>query len=72
MSKTPADAEPLTGFRHFFHESALTLKLGIPVVIAQILLISMQFVDTVMAGHVSARDLAALALPPLFFIRCFC
>ena len=67
LSKIPADAEPLTGFRRFFHESVLTLKLGIPVVIAQILLISMQFVDTVMAGHVSAGDLAALGIATALF-----
>ena len=35
--------------------------------IAQILLISMQFVDTVMAGHVSARDLAALGIATALF-----
>ena len=44
-----------------------TLKIGIPIVVAQILLISMQFVDTVMAGHVSAKDLAALAIATALF-----
>ena len=46
----------------FIHESSLTLKLGLPVIIAQLLQTLMQFVDTVMAGHVSSKDLAGLAI----------
>ena len=48
--------------KRFSHESSLTLKLGLPVIVAQLLLILMQFVDTVMAGHVSSYDLAGLAI----------
>ena len=46
----------------FSHESALTLKLGLPVIIAHLLQLLMQFVDTIMAGHVSSDDLAGLAI----------
>ncbi|MCH2266588.1 MAG: MATE family efflux transporter [SAR324 cluster bacterium] len=48
--------------KRFTHESSLTLKLGIPVIIAHLLQTLMQFVDTVMAGHVSSHDLAGLAI----------
>ena len=46
----------------FIDESSITLKLGLPVIIAQLLQTLMQFVDTVMAGHVSSKDLAGLAI----------
>jgi putative efflux protein, MATE family len=48
--------------KRFLHESSRTLKLGLPVIIAQLLQTLMQFVDTVMAGHVSSKDLAGLAI----------
>ena len=48
--------------KKFINESSLTLKLGLPVIIAQLLQTLMQFVDTVMAGHVSSKDLAGLAI----------
>lgn len=47
---------------HRFREAGLTLKIGIPVIIAQLLQMSMNFVDTVMAGNLSAEDLAAVAV----------
>lgn len=43
-------------------EARLTLKIGVPVIIAQLLQMSMNFVDTVMAGNLSAEDLAAVAV----------
>lgn len=43
-------------------EAGTTLKIGFPVIIAQLLQISMSFVDTVMAGRLSATDLAAVAV----------
>lgn len=43
-------------------EAYTTLKIGIPVIIAQLLQMSMAFVDTVMAGNLSARDLGAVAI----------
>jgi len=48
--------------KRFSQESSLTLKLGLPVIIAHLLQTMMQFVDTIMAGHVSSHDLAGLAI----------
>ncbi|TYP94121.1 multidrug resistance protein, MATE family [Fodinibius salinus] len=49
-------------------EAGITLKLGLPVIIAQLLQMSMNFVDTVMAGNLSAQDLAAVAVGGAVFI----
>lgn len=49
-------------------EASLTLKIGLPVIIAQLLQMSMNFVDTVMAGNLSAEDLAAVAVGGAVFI----
>ena len=46
----------------FLHESASILRLGLPVVAANLLQISMTFTDTVMAGQISPTHLAALAI----------
>ncbi len=43
-------------------EVSSLLKIGIPVIIAQLLQMSMSFVDTVMAGRLSPEDLAAVAV----------
>lgn len=43
-------------------EAKETLRIGIPIIIAQLLQMSMNFVDTVMAGNLSAGDLAAVAI----------
>ncbi|MDX1671124.1 MAG: MATE family efflux transporter [Balneolaceae bacterium] len=43
-------------------EARHTLRIGIPVIIAQLLQMSMNFVDTVMAGNLSAQTLAAVAV----------
>jgi len=43
-------------------ETINTIKLGLPVVVTQLLAMSMNFTDTVMAGNLSARDLAAVAI----------
>ncbi len=43
-------------------EARLLLKLGGPIMVAQLSQTAMGFVDTLMAGRVSARDLAAVAL----------
>ncbi|MGL4679806.1 MAG: MATE family efflux transporter, partial [Plesiomonas shigelloides] len=54
-------------------EAKSLLKLAIPVLIAQVAQTSMGFIDTVMAGKVSAADMAAVAvassiwLPALLF-----
>jgi len=49
-------------------EAGMTLKIGLPVIIAQLLQMSMNFVDTVMAGNLSAEDLAAVAVGGAVFI----
>jgi len=49
-------------------EASMTLKIGLPVIIAQLLQMSMNFVDTVMAGNLSAEDLAAVAVGGAVFI----
>jgi len=43
-------------------EAGTTLRIGFPIIIAQLLQMSMNFVDTVMAGRLSALDLAAVAI----------
>lgn len=48
-------------------EARLTLTIGLPVIIAQLLQMSMNFVDTVMAGNLSAEDLAAVAVGGAIF-----
>ena len=49
-------------------ESGLMLKIGLPVIIAQLLQMSMNFVDTVMAGNLSAEALAAVAVGGAVFM----
>lgn len=46
----------------FFKESGALLRLSIPIIMMQLATQSMSFVDTTMAGRVSAEDLAAIAL----------
>lgn len=43
-------------------EVSSLLRIGVPVIIAQLLQMSMSFVDTVMAGRLSPEDLAAVAV----------
>ncbi len=45
-----------------FSEVRSLLKLGTPVIISQLLIMSTTFVDTVMAGNYGATDLAAVAI----------
>ena len=47
---------------HIKQETSLLLKIGFPVILAQLLQMSMSFVDTVMAGRLSPEDLAAVAV----------
>lgn len=49
-------------------EAGITLKIGLPVIIAQLLQMSMNFVDTVMAGNLSANALASVAVGGAIFI----
>ena len=46
------------------------LRLAAPVVVVQVGIMLMGVVDTIMVGHVSPRDLAAVALGNLYFFAC--
>jgi MATE family multidrug resistance protein len=52
-------------------EAQALLALGGPIVAAQLAQISMGFVDTVMAGHLGARDLAAVAVGSSLWMTLF-
>ncbi|MFM2481196.1 MATE family efflux transporter [Celerinatantimonas sp. YJH-8] len=57
------------------HELAQLIRLALPVLVAQLIVIGMGIVDTLMAGQVSATDLAGVALgsglilPIIFFCQ---
>ena len=48
--------------KFFLSEYFKILKLATPIILSQILMLSMQFVDTIMAGRYNTIDLAALSL----------
>lgn len=52
----------------FKDESRILFRIGIPVVIGNLLQISMSVVDTLMAGNLSPRDLAAVAVGGSLFM----
>jgi len=59
--------------KKFFHESLIILKLGYPLIISQLLMVLMEFFDSIMAGNVSPIELAGLAIAlaiyhPLFLL----
>ncbi|MFN1534624.1 MATE family efflux transporter [Vibrio jasicida] len=56
MQNTPSS------FSRFFKESGALLHLSFPIILMQLATQSMGFIDTTMAGQVSAADLAAIAL----------
>jgi MATE family, multidrug efflux pump len=59
-------------FKRYREEAAATLRLGGPLILAQLAQVSMGFVDAVMAGRLSARDLAAIAVGAnVFWPICF-
>lgn len=53
------------------NELRLLLQIGIPVVIGNLLQTSMSVVDTIMAGNLSPRDLAAVAVGSSLFLPVF-
>ena len=55
----------------FIHESAQLLRLAVPILIAQAASVGTGVVDTVMAGHAGAEDLAAVALGSNVFITLY-
>ena len=48
--------------QYYFRELKTQIQLTIPIVLAQIFMTAMGFVDMVMTGYVSAMDMAAVAL----------
>jgi multidrug resistance protein, MATE family len=56
------DQQDSTYFSKIRQELSSLLRIGVPVIIAQLLQMSMSFVDTVMAGRLSPEDLAAVAV----------
>jgi len=54
----------------FLIESKKIIKLSIPLFIAQFAQVAMGFVDTVMAGGVSATDMAAVAIASSIWLPC--
>ena len=51
-----------SSLRCFLNESRALLRLAMPIIITQLAVTGMSFVDTTMAGQFSARDLAAIAV----------
>jgi MATE family multidrug resistance protein len=60
----------LGSFRPVGADLAELLRLAFPVVVVQVGTMLMGVVDTVMVGHVSPTDLAAVALGSLYFFGC--
>jgi MATE family multidrug resistance protein len=61
MQTASARSRPFT-FDRFLEEAQATARLGAPLIVAQLAQVSITFVDTVMAGNLSAKDLAAVAV----------
>ncbi len=61
MQSAHAQSRAFT-FNRFLEEAATTIRLGAPLIVAQLAQISLAFIDTVMAGNLSAKDLAAVAV----------
>ncbi len=69
-SATPDSCVPMRVVRQMIPvkaDFASLIRLAMPVAAVQVGVVMMGAVDTVMVGHVSARDLAAVALGNLFF-----
>ena len=54
--------------QRFFHESRALYRLALPILIAQVSQTAMTLVDTIMAGQVSATDLAAVSVASSFWL----
>lgn len=61
-------SENIMAFKPFFAETVHLLRLCAPILVAQIAQTTMSFVDTVMAGQVSATDMAAVAVATSFWL----
>jgi len=54
----------------YYQETSKILKLSIPLFIAQFAQVAMGFVDTIMAGGVSASDMAAVSIASSIWLPC--
>ncbi|RJG38598.1 MATE family efflux transporter [Motilimonas pumila] len=54
--------------QHYFQQVKQLVKLTWPILIAQVAMTTMGFIDTVMAGNVSATDMAAVAVASSFWV----
>ena len=54
--------------QRFFHEGRALYRLALPILIAQVSQTAMTLVDTIMAGQVSATDLAAVSVASSFWL----
>lgn len=57
--------------QNLLEEGRKTLKLGLPIVAGQLAYISLGFIDTVMAGNLSAADLGAVAIGRSLYMPLF-
>ncbi|MCH8494483.1 MAG: MATE family efflux transporter [Balneolales bacterium] len=64
-------SHPESLYNRTLKEIKILFQIGIPVVIGNLLQISMSVVDTVMAGNLSPRDLAAVAVGGSLFMPVF-
>ena len=63
----PFRRSPFRRLKPALREARSLLGLAVPVIVVQVGLMTMGVVDTIMVGHFSARDLAAVALGHLYF-----
>lgn len=55
----------------FIEETKKTVQLGLPIIAAQLAHVSLGFIDTVMAGNLSAKDLGAVAIGRSLYMPLF-
>jgi MATE family multidrug resistance protein len=60
-----------TSSQRIWLESRQIVHLALPMLIAQVAQVATSFVDTVMSGHVSTGDLAAVSLGSSIFLTCY-
>lgn len=54
--------------QRYWSEAKQLVRLASPILVAQVAQVAMNFVDTVMAGQVSAVDLAAVSVASSFWL----
>jgi MATE family multidrug resistance protein len=62
---------PRLSIADIFSEWKILIRLGLPILIAQLAQMANGVIDTIMAGHYSARDLAAVAIGNSFWMPIF-